>query len=82
METVSPPLSEAQPASCADVVDCGRVDDKSIDDKAADLALQEQIIRDVTSDDLQVLRKLGLKTALKPHQKVLPSCNRGLERAL
>lgn len=68
METVNPPLSDGQPALCADSVDCVRVDDK-----AADLALQEQIIRDVASDDLQVLLKLGLKTVLKPHQKVFPA---------
>jgi hypothetical protein len=36
-----------------------------------DLELQEQLIRDITSDDLQVLRKIGFKTVLKPHQKVL-----------
>jgi hypothetical protein len=42
----------------------------SEDAKAADLALQEQLIRDITSDDLQVLLKLGFKTVLKPHQKV------------
>ncbi len=39
-------------------------------DVAADLELQEQLIRDITSDDLQVLRKVGFKTVLKPHQKV------------
>ncbi len=42
----------------------------SEDAKAADLALQEQLIRDITSDDPQVLLKLGFKTVLKPHQKV------------
>ncbi len=36
----------------------------------SDLVLQEQLIRDITSDDLQVLRKVGFKTVLKPHQKV------------
>jgi hypothetical protein len=43
----------------------------SDDAKAADSALQQQLIRDITSDDLNVLRQLGFSTVLKPHQKVL-----------
>lgn len=55
----------------------GTTNDTSGEDHAADLAsqsdlaLQEQLIRDITSDDLQVLRKVGFKTVLKPHQKVI-----------
>ena len=63
METKTSPSSEDRTVGCSDAV-------SSVGDKEADLALQEQIIRDITSDDLQVLRKLGMKTALKLHQKV------------
>jgi hypothetical protein len=66
METKTSPSSEDRAVSSSDAV-------SSIGDKEADLALQEQIIRDITSDDLQVLRKLGMKTVLKPHQKVFQS---------
>ncbi len=54
----------------------GTTNDTSGDDHAADLAaqsdlaLQEQLIRDITSDDLQVLCKVGFKTVLKPQQNV------------
>jgi hypothetical protein len=40
------------------------------DDISADLAFQKKLIECVTSDDLAILRSIGVKTALKPHQKV------------
>ena len=66
MDSPSSPVSEAQTVAAA----AAKVD-PTADDNAADLALQEQLIKDVTSDDLQVLRKIGFKTILKPHQKVI-----------
>ena len=65
MDSPSSPVSEAQTVAAAAKVD------PTADDNAADLALQEQLIKDITSDDLQVLRKIGFKTILKPHQKVI-----------
>ena len=63
MESAASHDLDVEHVSSVEIVD-------SEDAKAADLALQEQLIRDITSDDLQVLLKLGFKTVLKPHQKV------------
>ncbi len=70
MDDVETPLPEIESVSCATTFTPSAevVAESALQ---TDLELQEQLIRDITSDDLQVLRKIGFKTVLKPHQKVL-----------
>ena len=69
MESPTSPVSDAQTVSAAAKLV------STTEDSAADLALQEQLIQNITSDDLEVLRKVGFKTVLKPHQKVIINLN-------
>jgi len=67
--------SPTSPASDTKTVSAAAKLDLTTEDIAADSALQEQLIKDITSDDLEVLRKVGFKTVLKPHQKVIINLN-------